>query len=439
MGATQSTQEHDEEDEDEDDEETVERETESHKLEQNGKKVLEQEPEVLPCHPSASPLSPQLSSLGSPYLGPSIRVYDPYNVLSQTHLPVNQSFAGGSLSLCNSDEVLEEDTRTEVFFINHGECSMNMRPDLVGGRWPNASLTANGMRQARALAVFLKSQGVVFNAVFSSPLDRAKRTALSVCQEQNIPPEKIQSSDSLIEMSQGQWEGCVRSEIYTPEIISFIEISQPDFSPPAGESLRQVEFRMIEFLNSTILRRSEKLKTRDSSFQSEIKEYSSQNTLIQGNPSLERESLAAPQWDSHHKGYPIQNSLIQANPVQERESPSIPQWDLLHRHKQGMRKKSGKSRLQFVTMGDNETDDDFCPRDSKYRQLREVESKSSYCIGVFSHGVAIKCLLTGLLGCSPVMAQRICIDDSSTTVIQHSLKTGWQIKRVNDTAHLRLL
>jgi hypothetical protein len=37
------------------------------------------------------------------------------------------------------------------------------------------------------------------------------------------------------------------------------------------------------------------------------------------------------------------------------------------------------------------------------------------------------------------MSQRICIDDSSVTVLEHLPRTGWQIKRLNDTAHLRLL
>lgn len=136
------------------------------------KKVLEQEPEMLPCHASASPLSPQLSSLGTPRLGPSIKVWDPYNVLAPPPPPIFSRIASRD----------EDRAVTEVYLISHGECDLNLRPDLVGGRCHVAALTANGKRQARALAVFFKSQGVRFNSVFSSPLDRARSMAVSVCQ-----------------------------------------------------------------------------------------------------------------------------------------------------------------------------------------------------------------------------------------------------------------
>ncbi|RLM58996.1 hypothetical protein C2845_PM18G08030 [Panicum miliaceum] len=59
-------------------------------------------------------------------------------------------------------------------------------------------------------------------------------------EELDFPEEQIQLSDSLAEMSQGQWEGCPKSEIYTPEMVNLMESSQPDFSAPSGESLRQV-------------------------------------------------------------------------------------------------------------------------------------------------------------------------------------------------------
>jgi len=47
---------------------------------------VHQEPEAAPCHPSSSPLSPQLSlTRGTSYLGPLIRVSDPYNILSPSN------------------------------------------------------------------------------------------------------------------------------------------------------------------------------------------------------------------------------------------------------------------------------------------------------------------------------------------------------------------
>ncbi|KAG6402852.1 hypothetical protein SASPL_135066 [Salvia splendens] len=379
------------------------------------KKILEQEPEMLPCHASASPLSPQLSAYGTPRTGPSIKVWDPYNVLAP---PPPAHFHRGFSSPAPSDE---DRVITEVYLVSHGECHMNLRPDLIAGRCPDAALTSNGKRQARALAVFLKSQGVRFSAIYASPLDRARATAQAVCQELNLPEEHIQSSDALVEMSQGHWEGCHRSEVFTPSTVSLMEKFQPDFSAPSGESLRQVEFRMVQFLNGTVVAFPDK-------FRSDFSPPDPSDNPVFGNNSTH----ALP------------------NLMPERDVPSLapPNWDSSHKHRQGLhKKKSGKSRLQIVTTGDNEADDEMSPRVVPNNQgpIRDINvritppSLVSSCVGVFSHSTPIKCLLTGLLGCSPVMSHKFCIEDSSVTVLQHSWKAGWQIKRMNDTSHLRLL
>ncbi|CAH8388894.1 unnamed protein product [Eruca vesicaria subsp. sativa] len=383
MGSAQSSQLLDDEEEDDEEEDEPEIEEANDGLNRREldnvlvKKVLEQEPEMLPCHASASPLSPQLSSLGTPRIGPSIKVWDPYNVLSPHPPP----------------PLLEHDRSvTEVYLISHGECDLNLRPDLVGGRCHVANLTTNGKRQARALAVFLNSEGVRFNSVFSSPLDRARSMAVSVCQEMNFLEEHVQSSDAIVEMSLGEWEGFHRSEIYTPEILSLIERCQPDFSPPSGESLRQVEFRMVQFLNK--LRSTHHINARGGGL--------SQSTTPH--------SLAT----SIHR-------------------PSL------------TRKKSGKSRFQVMnTSGDHEGSEEMFNHQNDEQHLGDINAKSSSsqlptCVGVFTHSLPIKCLLTGILGCSSVMTHKICVEDSSVTVLQHSWKTGWQVKRLNDTAHLRLL
>ncbi|XP_050231875.1 uncharacterized protein LOC126680736 [Mercurialis annua] len=424
MGSSQSVQLPDDDEQEDDDEEEEEEEEDDHLQSRNStreiidgndliKKVLEQEPEMLPCHSSASPLSPQPSSLGTPRLGPSIKVWDPYNVLAPPPPPPPPPVFLRSFSSNSGVSVDDEQTGavafTEVYLISHGECELNLRPDLVGGRCHGAGLTTNGKRQARALAVFLNSQGIRFNAVYSSPLDRARLMAVSVCQELNFAEEQIQLSDALVEISLGQWEGCPGSDIYTPEVLSLIENFQPDFCAPSGESLRQVEFRMVQFLNGTVMGLPAKLRS---------------------------------DFSLHH------NNENQVYSHDRDSSTLLPQqWDTLHRHRPVFsKKKSGKSRLQYVsTTGNHDGEYETLPGEDGHQNslhglnVRSSSSSSSPCIGVFSHSIPIKCLVTGLLGCSPVMAHKICIEDSSVTVLQHSWKTGWQIKRLNDTAHLRLL
>ncbi|RWW41315.1 hypothetical protein BHE74_00053203 [Ensete ventricosum] len=404
MGSAHSSQSPLEAFDDDDREEEEEEGVRSRNPKSSKEKVLEQEPEVLPCRTAASPLSPQPSVAGTPrMLGPSVKVWDPCNVLLQPPPSPLALFARGAASAAT-------DRVTEVLLIAHGECAASLRPDLVGGRWSTAAgLTANGERQARALAVFLKSQGVRFDEVYSSPLDRARTTAAFICRELGFAEEQIQSSDALVEMSQGQWEGCLRSEVYTQEIVNLISRTQPDFCAPSGESLRQVAFRMIQFLNMTVLRLPEKLAVADVPIhQTEAKELS-----CNGSAGL----------------------------VQDRD---VPHWDPMNRLNRPslQRKKSGKSRLQFVTTtGDDDPKDEFSPRGevTQGNLLPDGGGNPTFSMGIFTHATPIKCLLTGLLDCSPVMSHRVSIDDTSVTALHHSLRTGWQIKRLNDTSHLRLL
>jgi hypothetical protein len=83
-------------------------------------------------------------------------------------------------------------------------------------------------------------------------------------------------------MRQGQWEGHLRSEIYTSDLLNAIDRSQPDFHAPGGGSQCQVEYCIIESISSRVLRRVENPIQRNSGqFQKQIKGSGSQNSLMQ--------------------------------------------------------------------------------------------------------------------------------------------------------------
>ncbi|KAK8347175.1 hypothetical protein V6Z12_A07G267100 [Gossypium hirsutum] len=154
----------------------------------------------------------------------------------------------------------------------------------------------------------------------------------------NFAVSEIQSSDALMDLNMGHWEGCPRSEIYTPEVLSLMERYQPDFSAPSGESLRQLEFRMVQFLNGTVLGLPEKFRSEFSLHQNESQGFTHHN-----NPAL-------------------------ANSIHDRDVASLqlPHWDR-QRHVLS-RKKSGKSRLQFVSnIGEHDADDEMSPREASHQ------------------------------------------------------------------------
>jgi broad specificity phosphatase PhoE len=58
---------------------------------------------------------------------------------------------------------------------------------------------------------------------------------------------------------------------------------------------------------------------------------------------------------------------------------------------------------------------------------------------IFTHGVAIKCLLRSIYEWNPQMTYLTDVDNTSLTVIKKSENHKWQIQRTNDFAHLTLL
>ncbi|CAI5512427.1 unnamed protein product [Closterium sp. Naga37s-1] len=131
------------------------------------------------------------------------------------------------------------DYSTEFYIIRHGEAAHNVS-SLIGGRSHDAPLTALGQQQAKLLGAYLRDYaGLRFDAIFSSPIERSKQTALIVCEEIGEAESRIQYSDELQELSQGSWERQPRRSIYQQGVLEQMTAAQPDFRAPGGESQRQ--------------------------------------------------------------------------------------------------------------------------------------------------------------------------------------------------------
>lgn len=283
---------------------------------------------------------------------------------------------------------------------------MNAKPELISGRSPSATLTGLGKRQARALGVHLRSVGMEFDAVYSSPLERAKQTAYAVCQELDIPRESMELTEAVQEVSQGQWEGRNRSEIYTPALVPIINSTQPDFRAPGGESQRQVEFRMMEFLNNVVLPRAASTLQKARRLRGS-REHLNKNQLTstQVHPLEDMDVSQAKDWEESD----LTSEYHHLKPLLGQIPDSMNSNNL---------STSGPPEL------------DSMPSDV---------SSIPYTVAVISHGLAIKCMLRGLTGSDPHFTTRWCIDNTSVTVVRHSTRKGWEIQRVNDTSHLHLL
>lgn len=132
---------------------------------------------------------------------------------------------------------------TEFYFIRHAETEVNREAIRICGETPWAELTDKGKEQAKALGTHLKS--LEFDAYYTSDVIRTQQTARYFFEARGTLYQRITRDHCLTEQSQGDWEGKIRTEIYTPEIKSQFGWTFIPGDKIKGESQQQVAARMV--------------------------------------------------------------------------------------------------------------------------------------------------------------------------------------------------
>lgn len=106
----------------------------------------------------------------------------------------------------------------DIYLVRHGQDEDNAAGILNGHR--DKPLTQLGIQQAERLATRIQQAEITFNKIYTSPLQRASKTADIIAEKLNLPkPERM---DPLIERDFGVMTGQPASEIEArciPEII----------------------------------------------------------------------------------------------------------------------------------------------------------------------------------------------------------------------------
>lgn len=130
--------------------------------------------------------------------------------------------------------------------------------DKVGGRSVGSPLTRLGEDQSVSLGTFLSavlSPAEIEQArFFSSSAVRTKETARIVMEKMGRSfEEDCVVSERLLELEMGEWEGRLRREVYTEETLDIIRKDVISFKAPGGESQKEVEDRMMQYIEDEIL------------------------------------------------------------------------------------------------------------------------------------------------------------------------------------------
>lgn len=202
----------------------------------------------------------------------------------------------------------------ELYLIRHAESEMNARKHIISGRSNETPLTDVGRRQAELLGRRFKQSNSRFDDIYTSTAVRTRDTARIAMKYAEFSLDRLLETPEILELDQGDWVGCIRKDTYTSEVLAEMQRDPWNFSAPNGESQKDVELRMMDWIERIAV------------------QYSAQST-----------------------------------------------------------------------------------------------------IAVFTHGVAIKCLLRGILDFPPHLTYHINIDNTSITRIQYDTK--WNLLAINDTMH----
>jgi len=135
----------------------------------------------------------------------------------------------------------------EIILVRHGETEWNVQ-QVFRGRI-DIELNETGLRQAGLLAEYLS--GVNIDAVYSSPLRRALKTAEAIASPHKL---EVKIAPGLMDFDFGKWQGLPQQEVkrrYKELYAQWIKnphlIKMPD-----GESLSDVRERALKVVDEVV-------------------------------------------------------------------------------------------------------------------------------------------------------------------------------------------
>ena len=129
---------------------------------------------------------------------------------------------------------------TVFHLLRHGE---RAEARVCAGRMPGVGLTERGRAEITAVAERLAGDKVA--ALYASPLQRTRESAEIVAARLGLP---IEFRDDVIELDFGEWTGATFDSIRADPRWQAWRTQRSLATIPGGESMRQVQRRVVEAL-----------------------------------------------------------------------------------------------------------------------------------------------------------------------------------------------
>jgi len=133
---------------------------------------------------------------------------------------------------------------TTLLFVRHASTLWTTPPSRYQGR-TDLPLSVLGRLEAGQLADRLRA--VKLDAIYSSPLRRARETAILLAA--NHPRMSLDTDERITELSYGDWEGKRHTEVERDDTAALTAWAAGIASPPGGESRVSLMRRVSGFLD----------------------------------------------------------------------------------------------------------------------------------------------------------------------------------------------
>ncbi len=136
-----------------------------------------------------------------------------------------------------------------IILVRHGQTIWNEEGRFQGRL--NSPLTKKGELQAKENALKLRKniENMENIKIFSSPLGRARDTALIICRELGINTDSIIFDNRIIEFNYGIFEGKKREDMMNRQEFQDREADKWSYKIENGESYILVKYRVKDFLD----------------------------------------------------------------------------------------------------------------------------------------------------------------------------------------------
>jgi broad specificity phosphatase PhoE len=129
--------------------------------------------------------------------------------------------------------------KRNLLLIRHGQATFNVEHRLPG-QLPGIPLTEEGRRQVQQTGAALA--GLPIGTIITSPLERARETAVLISQGRDIP---FQVEPDLADTNVGKWAGMNYNELAKSDPEWQLYVRQTAAAPPGVESSLDVQARAV--------------------------------------------------------------------------------------------------------------------------------------------------------------------------------------------------